>query len=87
MEAAERTLQLQVSRHCFVYLPPHGSEIVTKMPILVLTILVGVDTAQTLEGILAQVEQNKKDLPAAIAANVAAGVAGGNEGASAISGA
>ncbi|KAF2728180.1 hypothetical protein EJ04DRAFT_592303 [Polyplosphaeria fusca] len=44
-----------------------------------------VDTAQTLNGILAQVEQNKKDLPAAIAANEAAGAAGGNEGASAIS--
>jgi hypothetical protein len=31
--------------------------------------------------------QNQKDLPAAIAANQAAGAAGGNEGASAISGA
>ena len=46
-----------------------------------------VDTAQTLEGISAQILQNKKDLPAAIAANQAAGAAGGNEGASAISGA
>ncbi|RYO16733.1 hypothetical protein AA0121_g6161 [Alternaria tenuissima] len=44
-----------------------------------------VDTAQTLEGISAQILQNKKDLPAAIAANQAAGAAGGNEGASAIS--
>ncbi|KAF2269393.1 hypothetical protein CC78DRAFT_508786 [Lojkania enalia] len=44
-----------------------------------------VDTAQTLSGILAQVEQNKKDLPAAITANQAAGAAGGNECASAIS--
>jgi hypothetical protein len=46
-----------------------------------------VDTAQTLSGVLAQVEQNKKDLPAAIAANQAAGAAGGGEGAAAISGA
>ncbi|KAF1833994.1 hypothetical protein BDW02DRAFT_355616 [Decorospora gaudefroyi] len=46
-----------------------------------------VDTAQTLEGISAQILQNQKDLPAAIAANQAAGAAGGNEGASAISGA
>ncbi|KAA8618242.1 repeatdomain containing protein [Pyrenophora tritici-repentis] len=45
-----------------------------------------VDTAQTLEGISAQILQNQKDLPAAIAANQAAGAAGGNEGASAISG-
>ncbi|KAF1847859.1 uncharacterized protein K460DRAFT_64757 [Cucurbitaria berberidis CBS 394.84] len=44
-----------------------------------------VDTSQTLEGISAQILQNKKDLPAAIAANQAAGAAGGNEGASAIS--
>ncbi|EUC30866.1 hypothetical protein COCCADRAFT_38945 [Bipolaris zeicola 26-R-13] len=44
-----------------------------------------VDTAQTLEGISAQILQNQKDLPAAIAANQAAGAAGGNEGASAIS--
>lgn len=48
---------------------------------------IAVDTAQTLSGILAQVEQNKQDLPAAIAANQAAGAAAGNEGASAISGA
>jgi hypothetical protein len=46
-----------------------------------------VDTAQTLEGISAQILQNQKDLPAAIAANQAAGAAGGIEGASAISGA
>jgi hypothetical protein len=51
------------------------------------SLLVAVDTAQTLEGISAQILQNKKDLPAAIAANQAAGAAGGNEGASAISGA
>ncbi|USP72829.1 uncharacterized protein yc1106_00103 [Curvularia clavata] len=44
-----------------------------------------VDTAQTLEGISAQILQNQKDLPAAIAANQAAGAAKGNEGASAIS--
>ena len=48
--------------------------------------LIGVETAQTLAGVLAQVEQNKKDLPAAIAANQAAGVAGGDAGASAING-
>lgn len=44
-----------------------------------------VDTAQTLQGISAQILQNQKDLPVAIAANQAAGAAGGNEGASAIS--
>ncbi|KAJ4293568.1 hypothetical protein N0V90_008851 [Kalmusia sp. IMI 367209] len=44
-----------------------------------------VDTAQTLAGINAQVAQNKKDLPAAIAANQAAGAVDGNAGASAIS--
>ncbi|KAF2125507.1 hypothetical protein P153DRAFT_348739 [Dothidotthia symphoricarpi CBS 119687] len=45
----------------------------------------GVNTAQTLKGIQAQILQNQKDLDAAIAANQAAGAAGGNEGASAIS--
>ncbi|KAJ4373514.1 hypothetical protein N0V86_007654 [Didymella sp. IMI 355093] len=45
----------------------------------------GVDTAQTLQGISNQILQNQKDLPVAIAANQAAGLAGGNEGASAIS--
>ena len=35
----------------------------------------GVDTAQTLQGISAQVLQNQKDLPVAIAANQAAGAA------------
>lgn len=49
--------------------------------------LVGVTTAQTLQGISNQILQNQKDLPVAIAANQAAGAAGGNEGASAISGA
>ncbi|ORX95201.1 hypothetical protein BCR34DRAFT_608017 [Clohesyomyces aquaticus] len=44
-----------------------------------------VDTAQTLSGVLAQVEQNKKDLPAAIAANQAAGASGVDEGLLAIS--
>ncbi|KAF2845144.1 hypothetical protein T440DRAFT_283230 [Plenodomus tracheiphilus IPT5] len=44
-----------------------------------------VETAQTLEGISAQILQNQKDLPAAIAANQAAGAAGTNEGAAAIS--
>ncbi|KAF3009656.1 hypothetical protein E8E13_007890 [Curvularia kusanoi] len=45
----------------------------------------GVTTAQTLQGVSAQILQNQKDLPVAIAANQAAGAAGGNEGASAIS--
>lgn len=45
----------------------------------------GVETAQTLQGISAQILQNQQDLPVAIAANQAAGAAGGNEGASAIS--
>ncbi|KAL1644647.1 hypothetical protein SLS61_008698 [Didymella pomorum] len=49
------------------------------------TTAAGVDTAQTLQGISAQILQNQKDLPVAIAANQAAGAAGGNEGASAIS--
>ncbi|KAF1936609.1 hypothetical protein EJ02DRAFT_470317 [Clathrospora elynae] len=44
-----------------------------------------VKTAQTLQGISAQILQNVKDLPVAIAANQAAGAAGGNAGASAIS--
>lgn len=35
----------------------------------------GVETAQTLQGISAQVLQNQKDLPVAIAANQAAGAA------------
>ncbi|KAH8732033.1 hypothetical protein GQ44DRAFT_272243 [Phaeosphaeriaceae sp. PMI808] len=46
-----------------------------------------VETAQTLEGIQAQILQNKKDFKAAVAANQAAGAAGANEGAAAISGA
>ena len=46
-----------------------------------------ITTAQTLDGINKQIAQNKKDLPAAIAANQAAGAVNGNEGASAISGA
>ncbi|KAJ4330532.1 hypothetical protein N0V95_010039 [Ascochyta clinopodiicola] len=45
----------------------------------------GVKTAQTFEGISDQILQNQQDLPVAIAANQAAGAAGGNEGASAIS--
>ncbi|KAF2245834.1 hypothetical protein BU26DRAFT_57282 [Trematosphaeria pertusa] len=49
------------------------------------TTAAAVDTAQTLAGIEAQVLQNQQDLPAAIAANQAAGAAGGDEGASAIS--
>lgn len=53
----------------------------------ILTPRIAVDTAQTLEGISAQILQNQKDLPAAIAANQAAGAAGSNEGAAAISGA
>ena len=52
-----------------------------------LTSPVGVTTAQTLQGISNQILQNQQDLPVAIAANQAAGAAGGNEGASAISGA
>jgi hypothetical protein len=48
---------------------------------------VGVKTAQTLEGIEAQILQNKKDFPAAVQANQNAGAAGLNEGAEAISGA
>ena len=52
-----------------------------------LTQTVGVDTAQTLQGISDQILQNQQDLPVAIAANQAAGAAGGGEGASAISGA
>ena len=52
-----------------------------------LTFTVGVTTAQTLHGISNQILQNQQDLPVAIAANQAAGAAGGNEGASAISGA
>ena len=52
-----------------------------------LTLMVGVTTAQTLQGISNQILQNQQDLPVAIAANQAAGAAGGNEGASAISGA
>ncbi|KAF1997020.1 hypothetical protein P154DRAFT_556009 [Amniculicola lignicola CBS 123094] len=47
------------------------------------TTAAAVDTAQTLSGILAQVEQNKKDLPAAIAANQVA--APDTQGAAAIS--
>lgn len=58
----------------------------TFNPVHRLTLTVGVDTAQTLQGISAQILQNQKDLPVAIAANQAAGAAGGNEGASAISG-
>jgi hypothetical protein len=46
-----------------------------------------VDTAQTLQGISAQVLQNQKDLPIAIAANQAAGAVGEDGGAAAISGA
>ena len=46
-----------------------------------------ITTAQTIDGINKQIAQNKKDLPAAIAANQAAGAVNGNEGASAISGA
>lgn len=45
----------------------------------------GVETTQTADGIAAQIDQNQKDLPAAIAANQAAGAAGLNEGALAIS--
>jgi hypothetical protein len=48
---------------------------------------VGVKTSQTLEGIEAQILQNKKDFPAAVKANQNAGAAGLNEGAEAISGA
>jgi hypothetical protein len=48
---------------------------------------VGVKTAQTLEGIEAQILQNKKDFPAAVKANQNAGAAGLDEGAAAISGA
>jgi hypothetical protein len=48
---------------------------------------VGVKTAQTLQGIEAQILQNKKDFPAAVQANINAGAAGLNEGAEAISGA
>lgn len=44
-------------------------------------------TTQTLEGISAQILQNQKDLPAAIAANKAAGAAGANENAAAVAGA
>jgi hypothetical protein len=46
-----------------------------------------VDTAQTLQGISAQILQNQKDLPIAIAANQAAGAVGDDGGAAAISGA
>lgn len=46
-----------------------------------------VDTAQTLQGISAQILQNQKDLPIAIAANQAAGAVGQDGGAAAISGA
>jgi hypothetical protein len=48
---------------------------------------IGVKTAQTLQGIEAQILQNKKDFPAAVQANINAGAAGLNEGAEAISGA
>lgn len=51
------------------------------------SLCIGVKTTQTLEGIQAQILQNVKDFDAAVAANVAAGAAGGIEGASAISGA
>lgn len=47
----------------------------------------GVETAQTLEGIEAQILQNKKDLPAAIIANQNAGAGAAEQGAAAISGA
>jgi hypothetical protein len=47
----------------------------------------GVATTQTLEGIEAQILQNKKDFAAAVKANQNAGAAGSNEGAAAISGA
>jgi hypothetical protein len=47
----------------------------------------GVETTQTLEGIEAQILQNKKDFPAAVKANQNAGAANLNEGAEAISGA
>ena len=50
-------------------------------------VCIGVQTAQTLEGIQAQILQNKKDFPAAVLANQNAGAAGLNEGAAAISGA
>ena len=46
-----------------------------------------VTTAQSLDAIAKQVAQNLVDLPAAIAANQAAGAVNGNAGASAISGA
>lgn len=62
------------------YTHPHKHVIVCSQ-------LVAVETTQTLEGISAQILQNKKDFPAAVAANQAAGAAGINEGAAAISGA
>lgn len=46
-----------------------------------------ITTAQTLDGINKQIAQNKKDLPAAIAAIAAAGAVGGSADASRVSGA
>ncbi|KAF2826586.1 hypothetical protein CC86DRAFT_455322 [Ophiobolus disseminans] len=45
----------------------------------------GVETTQTKDGIAAQIQQNRQDFPAAVAANQAAGADGSNEGAAAIS--
>lgn len=57
------------------------------MYVHILTSPKGVPTAQTLEGIQAQILQNNKDFAAAVKANQNAGAAGLNEGALAISGA
>jgi hypothetical protein len=54
-------------------------------PSCILTVLIAVETTQTLEGISAQILQNQKDFDAAVKANQNAGQAG--QGAAAISGA
>lgn len=82
MALAVLTRALPVSSIFYFIIPPGAST-----PMYIYSLPLAVDTAQTLEGISAQILQNQKDLPAAIAANQAAGAAGGNEGASAISGA
>jgi hypothetical protein len=76
-----RTDQSAAGKSIFFITSAHSSHVHR----LIMT--VGVDTAQTLKGISNQILQNQQDLPVAIAANQAAGAAGGNEGASAISGA
>lgn len=70
----------------YYYPSPHKHLLPLCTCILILPLL-GVKTTQTLEGIEAQILQNKKDFPAAVQANQNAGAANLDEGAAAISGA